>query len=106
MTPPNFGERIQAKRERYHLSRAQLAALLGVSRHTIWSWETGRGPGGEKAGRNHDRHSNLNRAIAWLLEDLDQTEDQWRERALVAEYTLAQITRTVVNYRKIRRGED
>lgn len=101
-----FGDRVQTKRERLHLSRAELAEQLGVSRHTIWSWETGRGPGGEMAGKNHDKHSNLARALTWLMEDLDLTEDQWKERALAAEYTLAQMTRTLVTYRKLRNGED
>ncbi|MGW6262983.1 helix-turn-helix domain-containing protein [Streptomyces sp. NPDC055085] len=34
-------------REELHLSRAQVAAALGVSASTVGGWETGREPGGE-----------------------------------------------------------
>ncbi|OQQ13085.1 transcriptional regulator [Streptomyces sp. M41(2017)] len=43
--PP--AEERRRRREELHLSRAQLAAALGVSTSTVGGWEAGREPGGE-----------------------------------------------------------
>lgn len=41
--PDVFAERIALLRERRGLTRAALAHLIGVSRPTLWAWETGKG---------------------------------------------------------------
>ena len=42
LTPMALGERISAFREDKGFSREGLARKLGVSRQTVWYWETGR----------------------------------------------------------------
>jgi Predicted transcriptional regulator len=46
-TPLPPAEERRRLREELHLSRAQLAAALGVSASTVGGWEAGREPGGE-----------------------------------------------------------
>ena len=39
---PNIGARIREARMKAGLTQAEVAKLLGVSPHSVWSWESGR----------------------------------------------------------------
>ena len=69
-----FAERVKALRSRRGLTCAALAHRIGVSRPTLWAWETGRG---------HPRAENI-KALAEALAVSDEylkygTEPEARE---------------------------
>lgn len=87
-SPSHVANAVRAHRVTLGLTRAELGRQLGCDAETIRNWENGKAP------------LIACRVFSWLFED-NGAEELWRERALLAEAALRDMTSSLLTYREV-----